>query len=371
MHFHPKDTYDAFKPSNKEKNAHLAYHINFNVMMEDSDSKTRKFKPKKIEPIHTVHSDLKQLAKTIESNRSYVLASASDFLSVRQLQGEIESRMLIGLGSGHVNETALTIHPVYGIPYVPASSLKGLVRNWFIHAYCDGDEKRLEDHSLATMIFGTNTQRGLVQFYDIYLYHDLQIEGDIIAVHFPKYYSGKLPATDDQNVNPVQLRAAKVKKANIFLSMAKNHIDGELIESQILDAAVMWTAQALKEFGIGSKTSLGYGVFSNVRDVTDTEFIKVLKGWKEEVEKENIRKKEIEVNNMSPEEQLLYYINQLTERPEDIEKSKASLFEKVVESKSKKAAQALKEYWERTGQWKVKKRKKQFIKVSKINDLLK
>lgn len=203
------------------------------------------------------------------------------------------------------------------------------------------------------------------------MYHGLQIEGDIIAVHFPKYYSGKLPATDDQNVNPVQLRAAKVKKANIFLSMAKNHIDGELIESQILDAAVMWTAQALKEFGIGSKTSLGYGVFSNVRDVTDTEFIKVLKGWKEEVEKENIRKKEIEVNNMSPEEQLLYYINQLTERPEDIEKSKASLFEKVVESKSKKAAQALKEYWERTGQWNVKKGKKQFIKVSKINDLLK
>jgi len=38
------------------------------------------------------------------------------------------SRLVVGLGAGHVPETSLTLHHIFGIPYIPGSALKGVVR---------------------------------------------------------------------------------------------------------------------------------------------------------------------------------------------------------------------------------------------------
>ncbi|MBX0313032.1 MAG: type III-B CRISPR module RAMP protein Cmr6, partial [Sulfurihydrogenibium sp.] len=38
------------------------------------------------------------------------------------------SRLVVGLGAGHVLETSLTLHHIFGIPYIPGSALKGVVR---------------------------------------------------------------------------------------------------------------------------------------------------------------------------------------------------------------------------------------------------
>ena len=43
--------------------------------------------------------------------------------------------------------------------------------------------------------------------------------------------------------------------------------------ARLLEAASLYTKQALMEWGIGSKTSSGYGRFSEVDDVTETEFL--------------------------------------------------------------------------------------------------
>jgi len=116
---------------------------------------------------------------------------------------------------------------------------------------------------------------------------------------------------------------------------------------------------------------LGYGVFSEVKDVTETEFRKFLKEREEMLAKEEARKKELEIQNMSPEDRLVYFIEQLTDNVADIEKSKGeSIYSKVLKLQSKKAAQALKQYWEKTGQWKVKKGRKQFEKVQAIKEIL-
>lgn len=41
-------------------------------------------------------------------------------------------RLVCGLGVESVYETGMTFHPVLGIPYLPASSIKGIVRSWVI-----------------------------------------------------------------------------------------------------------------------------------------------------------------------------------------------------------------------------------------------
>ena len=140
------------------------------------------------------------------------------------------------------------------------------------------------------------------------------------------------------------------------MTLEKKAAANDTDERKMLETAAAWTAQALKEFGIGAKTSLGYGAFSEVKDVTETEFRKFLKEREEMLAKEEARKKELEIQNMSPEDRLVYFIEQLTDNVADIEKSKGeSIYSKVLKLQSKKAAQALKQYWEKTGQWKEKK----------------
>jgi len=40
------------------------------------------------------------------------------------------SRLVVGLGSESVLETAITLHRIYGFPVIPGSALKGLTRSW-------------------------------------------------------------------------------------------------------------------------------------------------------------------------------------------------------------------------------------------------
>ena len=39
-------------------------------------------------------------------------------------------RFISGLGGAHVLETGLTLHPLYGFPFLPASGVKGLARSY-------------------------------------------------------------------------------------------------------------------------------------------------------------------------------------------------------------------------------------------------
>lgn len=61
---------------------------------------------------------------------------------------------------------------------------------------------------------------------------------------------------------------------------------------------------------------------------------------------------------MSKEERLLFAIQSLTESQADLEKSKSELYEEVIAQQNQEAALALRQYWEKTGQWKVNKKKK-------------
>ncbi|KYC77228.1 hypothetical protein B4096_0868 [Heyndrickxia coagulans] len=123
-----------------------------------------------------------------------------------------------------------------------------------------------------------------------------------------------------------------------------------------------------------------------VRDVTEEELGKVLEEQqqrKEQQKKEELLKIEQEqalreqqeaearLAAMSKEERLLFAIQSLTESQADLEKSKSELYEEVIAQQNQEAALALRQYWEKTGQWRVnKKKKKQYDKVLSIKKLL-
>jgi CRISPR-associated protein Cmr6 len=57
-------------------------------------------------------------------------------------------RMIVGLGGESVYETSITLHHIYGIPYIPASSVKGVVRSWIIIEYFGNPELKDKNGNL-------------------------------------------------------------------------------------------------------------------------------------------------------------------------------------------------------------------------------
>jgi CRISPR-associated protein Cmr6 len=100
-------------------------------------------------------------------------------------QQTVEWRLVTGLGSAGVLEgSGMTLHRLYGFPYLPGSGLKGLVRH-----YLWLDERRGDADPLITRILGSPGQRGEVIFWDAWPEVWPILEVDIINVHFQEYYA--------------------------------------------------------------------------------------------------------------------------------------------------------------------------------------
>ena len=179
------------------------------------------------------------------------------------IDATVDWRLIVGLGSEHVQETNMTLHHIYGIPYIPGSAVKGVLRHWWLQENEDFlddkgeiDEDKAFKNSDFLAVFGSQEQRGKVQFLDAYP-EEVNFATDIMNPHYPKYYNGSEPPTDHQN--PVPINFLTVEKTTFrFVFLAK--------EQQHLDHLKGRFQKALKLKGIGAKTAVGYGYF---RDFTD------------------------------------------------------------------------------------------------------
>lgn len=384
MDLHPADTRQAFKEFRNHLQAHLWYQVHYN-QLKNSDN----YKPKKINSFD-VHPIIQKLGTQVNEQRISALLELSN-VHIRKLKAKLTKAIVHGLGAEHVRETSFSIHPVYGFPYIPGSSIKGLVRSWFIEAFLDGDETQFHssDRQLAEVgreIFGVQDQQGVVQFMDSYMFDKVKIASDIMTPHFSEYYGGKRPASDTLSPVPISFYTVEVPEIEFLFSVRgerNSKYPKEIIGNMVSD----WTKNALVELGLGAKTSSGYGFFQEVIDVTEQELQKKID---EKIRLEEIKRRELEIRKkkaeeekrrkveqeklekMSPQERLIYQLKSLNEQDtNDIERSKTELYEQVIENKDKQAALALKTFWEKTNDWHVKKRqKKQYNKVMNIQNII-
>ena len=63
-------------------------------------------------------------------------------------------RLIVGLGGESVYETSITLHHIYGIPYIPASSIKGVIRSWIITECFNNNESEAIQNQTFCDIFG-------------------------------------------------------------------------------------------------------------------------------------------------------------------------------------------------------------------------
>ena len=236
----PKRTADAVKGRTIDN-----LHLKLNAFAEMSGGK---FELPKGTLSTKIPNEVKALFDSVRNQKNIV---------VNEFEAETASRLIVGLGSESVYEVSMTLHHIYGIPYIPGQSLKGAVRNFIISEKFDKDEKKaLQDEDFCS-VFGKQDDAGKIIFYDVYPDgSSITLEHDIMTPHYPDYYGGsaKWP-TDTQSPNPIKfLTVKKGVKFKFFLGTKKG-------DAVLLDKAAEYLKEALEKSGVGAKTAVGYGYF--------------------------------------------------------------------------------------------------------------
>lgn len=176
---------------------------------------------------------------------------------------EVQGRLIVGLGGEHVLETGLTLHHTYGLPLIPGTALKGLAAH-----YCDqvwgrrdgGQRYRNADGGdYYHVLFGRTDEGGLIVFHDAWFDPDALTERtglvpDVLTPHHGAYYSGQpVMPTDFDDPNPVAFLSV-AGRFRVAVS-ARTPAEGAAWAKLAFDLL----SEALSAWGVGGKTSSGYG----------------------------------------------------------------------------------------------------------------
>ena len=230
-------------PDDSSESPHLGLLLDKYMQWKETEKDGQKvFEPLRSEHVELITQkgnshDLYKKFYTIWENQ---LKASDATTKLAQTSG----RMIIGMGNEAVLENSVTLHRTYGVPYIPGSALKGLTAHYTRKVLTPEQHKEL---------FGDTTLSGLVTFFDA-LPETFKLHQDIMTPHHQDYYSGKKennqlvpPADwDDPNIIPW------ISVSGTFLLALKGPKDWVDVTWDLL-------GRALKDEGVGAKTSSGYG----------------------------------------------------------------------------------------------------------------
>jgi hypothetical protein len=109
---------------------------------------------------------------------------------------------------------------------------------------------------------GDKGHAGKVDFLDGLPLDPACLELDVMSPHHPKYYQGKIEIPHDCE-DPVSLPFLRIRPGSRF-EIALLLRDARA-SREVLEEAKKWLLEGLSEWGLGAKTSSGYGVFEVAR----------------------------------------------------------------------------------------------------------
>ena len=303
------------------------------------------------------------IAELKQRQTEQLLQFAQQGIKLYCIDAPVDWRLVVGLGGEHVQETNMTFHHIYGNPYIPGSAVKGVLRHWWLSRDFSDDKGKINENNALKdadflKVFGSQEQRGKVQFLDAYPTGSVQFAIDIMNPHYSKYYNGGEPPTDYQD--PIPINFLTVNETTFrFVFLAK--------EEEPLDKLKERFQEALKLKGVGAKTAVGYGYFDKLTDSTDV-ITDELKRRQEAIEKEREKKR---IASLSPIEQLAEELSCLTAKQVDEERA-VEIYNNELSSlegaEKQLIAQTLKDYWQRISKWDggSDKQRKKVMDVKKI-----
>ena len=170
------------------------------------------------------------------------------------LKRKLSWHLASGLGNDHPTENGFTFDSVSGSPVLTGSAIKGMCRRW---ADClEWDKEKI------TRLFGPeitkgngNSAQGDALFFDAFPEKSVRLHADIVNCHHKDYYGGTAnEPLETESPNPVFFLSVKSGAVFLFTVLAQNAADAEDL-AELLNGALM-------NLGIGAKTAVGYGIFT-------------------------------------------------------------------------------------------------------------
>jgi len=181
---------------------------------------------------------------------------------------DLDWHMVTGTGEAHPLENGFRWHHTLSVPYLPASSIKGMLRAW-LSAWASDTFTAQE----LTLLFGNEPEAaeasmGQLQFFDALPVSPPILSLDVMTPHGGDWYMkggsepGKPNTVPADWQSPVPITFLVVKKAHFLFTLAARNEAAKALLPKVMAAL----ADALSILGIGAKTALGYGVMTKRAD---------------------------------------------------------------------------------------------------------
>jgi CRISPR-associated protein Cmr6 len=228
------------------------------------------------------HSPVASLVETLEAHArrriGLTRAIGGDLVALQTCW-----HFVTGLGLPHPVENGFAWHPTLGLPYLPASGIKGLLGAW-LHTLEEDEDQTTEAKQEAARRrgdwCGKEDDAGLLIFFDALPTKPPVLAVDVMTPHMGQWYADgggvSDPDREPQKVpadwhSPVPVPFLVVKQATFLFGIApRPGADwGEKDPASEVDAALRALEEALAVLGAGAKTAVGYGRFETARSILD------------------------------------------------------------------------------------------------------
>ena len=195
-----------------------------------------------------------------------------------------EGRLITGLGGSSVLETGLTLNPLYGVPMIPGSALKGLAAHYCSEVWGVDDNRfrspAVNEKSRPTrqagcvyeVLFGKvpmkaedkGSEAGYLRFCDAWLCPDALPDSlclDVMTPHHSGYYTGNSAPKDFDDPNPVTFLSVK---GSFEVCVGCEDPDPE-VRKKWENFAFRLLEEAFERCGAGGKTRSGYGRMKKIQ----------------------------------------------------------------------------------------------------------
>jgi len=191
----------------------------------------------------------------------------------------LASRLLVGHGNSSGTDVGITVHHTWGVPVIPGSALKGLLAHYLdaVHGpgqegdpareQCAGGQGSRGPGEVYRVLFGApeaggksapaRASAGMIQFHDaIYVPHsvpeDRPFAADVLTVHQKSYYDSTGQSWPNDYDDPIPVAFLTIRPCVRLLFALSGPADWRKLAERLL-------RNALEQWGVGGKTSAGYG----------------------------------------------------------------------------------------------------------------
>ena len=198
------------------------------------------------------------------------------------------SRFVTGLGRSHPVENGFAWHPTLGAPYLPGSSIKGMVRAW-VRSEGDGS-----DRASLNRLFGDRVTSGSIAFLDAIPIEPVTLDADVMTPHYANW-TPKDPPGDWRSPTPIPFLTAAAGTKLLLGAIPCRDAGTEDVAT-----FMEWIASALEWQGAGAKTAVGYGRFERDSDAEATLHAKLGEAARAAEERDRMTREQERLASLSP-----------------------------------------------------------------------